>query len=190
MTNNDEDPQNVTRGRTQSQATSESVERFDRELAEWFALHGGVWCGTATELLAALKAGVEGRNEVWPRSPHVLHAHIESHQQILHSLGIDVLLSRGHPRMISIRSCRDEQPESKPASPASSINEISRAQSEENGNHSPSVCDSTAETLIAMLRTSATPDSNGSSAISKLAAAPSHLRTAFKRAWPRRPRAM
>jgi hypothetical protein len=189
MTNNDENPQNVTEGQPHSPAASELVDRFDRELGEWFALHGGVWSGTAAELLAALKAGVEVRNEVWPRSPRALHVHIESHQQILHSLGMAVLLSRGHPRMISIRSCRDEQPESKPASPASSIDEISRAQAEADGDHSQSVCDDTAEALIAMLRTSATSAPSRSGTISKLAAAPSHLRTAFKRAWPRRPRA-
>jgi hypothetical protein len=179
-----------------SPVVSESVDRFDRRLGEWFAVHGGVWSGTASELFAAVRAGVEVSNDLWPRSPGALYAHIESHQQVLYSLGVSVSFPRGHPRMISIRSSRqDEPPETKPRSGPSVTNEISSretrtAQSKADGDNSESAGDNTAETLIAMLKTSATSESKRPSAISKLAAAPAHLRTAFKRVWVRRPRAM
>jgi len=173
----------------------ESVDRVDQKLVEWFALHGGTWSGTATELLSAVRAGVEVSDDLWPRSPRALCAHIESHQQILHSLGVVVSLSRGHPRMISIRSRQGEQPKGKSPSGVFITNEISRqeistAQSLADGDHSESVGDNTAEALIAMVRTSASSELSRPSAISKLAAAPAHLRTAFKKAWMRRTRAM
>jgi hypothetical protein len=173
----------------------ESVDQIDRKLVEWFALRRGIWSGTAAELLAAVRAGVELSNDLWPQSPRELCAHIASHQPSLHSLGVAVSLSRGHPNMISIRSRQDDQPERKSLSGDSVTNEISSqnistTQSVSDGDHSEGVCDNTEEALISMLRTSATSELSRPSAISKLAAAPAHLRTAFKKAWMRRPRAM
>ncbi len=98
---------------------------FDQELARWFARHGGAWTGTASELLAALKASPGVRNDSslgsWPQSFRALYSHIESHGQSLRSLGVEALLHDGHPRMISLRSCPDEKPvaESSLGTPAS-----------------------------------------------------------------------
>ncbi len=88
----------------------ESDNRFDHELVGWFARHGGVWSGTAAELRAAVKTRVDVSNDWWPQSPRALYAHIESHRQILWSLGVDVSLHHGCPRMVSLRSCQDEKP--------------------------------------------------------------------------------
>lgn len=100
----------------------ESEVRFDQELVGWFALHGGVWSGTAAELLAAVRARVDVCNDVWPLSSHVLYAHIESHMQILRSLGVDVWLRHGNPRMISLRWCQEKEPAGKPPSASPGIN--------------------------------------------------------------------
>ena len=88
----------------------ETDNRFDHELVEWFAQHGGVWSGTAAELRAAVKTRVDVSNDWWPQSPGALYAHIESHRQILWCLGVDVSLHHGYPRMVSLRSCPDEKP--------------------------------------------------------------------------------
>jgi hypothetical protein len=191
---NDDNPPNVAAGQSPSPVIS--VDQFDRRLGEWFAGHGGVWSGTAAELFAAVRTEVEVSNDSWPRSPAELYAYIESHLQVLDSLGVSVSFSNGHPRMISIRSSRqDEPPETKlPSGPSVtdeiSGQEISTAQSKDDGANSESAGDNTAETLIALLKTSPAPESTKLSTISKLAAAPAHLRTAFKRAWIKRPRAM
>jgi hypothetical protein len=193
---NDDNPPNVTAGQSHSPAMSEPADLFDRRLGEWFAAHGGVWSGTASELFAAVRTGVEVGNDSWPGSPAELYAYLESHQQGLDSLGVSVSFSHGHPRMISIRSSRqDEPPETKLPSGPSITDEISgqetsTAQSNADGDNSESAGDNTAETLIALLKTSPAPESTKLSTISKLAAAPAHLRTAFKRAWIKRPRAM
>lgn len=191
---NDDNPPNVTAGQSPSPVIS--VDRFDRRLGEWFAAHGGVWSGTASELFAAVRIGVEVSDDSWPRSPAELYAYIKSHQQVLDSLGVSVLLSHGHPRMISIRaSGQDKPPETKLPSGPSVADEISgqetsTAQPNADGDNPESAGDNTAETLIALLKTSPAPESTKLSTISKLAAAPAHLRTAFKRAWIKRPRAM
>ena len=88
----------------------EPDNRFDHELVGWFARHGGVWSGTAAELRAAVKTRVDVSNDWWPLSPRALYAHMESHRQILWSLGVDVSLHHGYPRMVSLRSCQDEKP--------------------------------------------------------------------------------
>jgi type II secretory pathway predicted ATPase ExeA len=88
----------------------EPGNRFDYELVGWFARHGGVWSGTAAELRAAVKTRVDVSNDWWPLSPRALYAHMESHRQILWSLGVDVSLHHGYPRMVSLRSCQDEKP--------------------------------------------------------------------------------
>jgi GAF domain len=100
----------------------ESDDLFDEELAGWFALHGGAWSGTGSELLTAVRTRVDVGNDLWPQSPRALYAHIESHRQILRSLGVDVWLQPGYPRIISLRSCQDEKPARKPPSGSSGIN--------------------------------------------------------------------
>ena len=99
-----------------------SDDRFDQELMGWFARHGGPWSGTASELLAALKTRAGVGNDSWPQSPRALYSHIESHTQILRSLGLDALLYQGCPRMLSLRSCQDEKPAGKPSSGISGFN--------------------------------------------------------------------
>jgi hypothetical protein len=95
---------------------------FDQELMGWFALRGGPWSGTASELLAALKTRAGVGNDSWPQSPRALYSHIESHTQILRSLGVDALLYQKCPRMLSLRSCQDEKPAVKPSSGISGFN--------------------------------------------------------------------
>ena len=82
---------------------------FDQELAGWFASHPGRWCGTAFELLAALQTSPGVRNDSWPQSLRALCSHIESHKQILRSLGVEAVVHQGYPRMISFRSCLGER---------------------------------------------------------------------------------
>jgi hypothetical protein len=95
---------------------SESDNRFDHELVGWFARHAGVWSGTAAELRAAVRTKVDVSNDWWPLSPRAVYAHLESHRQILRSMGVDVSLQHGYPRTVSLRSCQDEKPARKPAS--------------------------------------------------------------------------
>jgi hypothetical protein len=90
-TNSDDAPKNLTAGPPRSPVVSEAVDRFDRELEKWFALHGGAWSGTAAELLAALEPGVDASSDWWPQSTSALYGHIESHRQELRSLGLAVL---------------------------------------------------------------------------------------------------
>jgi hypothetical protein len=168
----------------------ESGDRLDRALVNWSALRGGVWSGTATELILAVKAEVHVADDTWPGSASVLLAHIESHQQELHSMGVEFLLTRTCPRMITIRSSPHERRGQKP--PTTSEIKISSSEEPHTIPSDPegSVSDSTAETLIAMLRTSTPPESSGPRIISKLADVPAHLRSVFKKAWMRPPRAM
>ena len=96
-------PLNLTEHQSSAKALPESADRFEQALVKWFGRHRGVWSGTASELIAA--AGTD----LWPQSPHALYAHIESHRQILRSLGVDVLPHHGYPRMLSLRSCQEER---------------------------------------------------------------------------------
>ena len=96
-------------------------DSFDQALVAWFASRTGVWSGTAAELLAALRTGLDVRRSSWPQSPLALYAHLESHRQILRSLGVDVRLHHGSPRMLSLRSCHAEKPERKSSSTPSGI---------------------------------------------------------------------
>src|SRR5882724_3631463 len=194
MTTNDDDPRIVAAGQPHPPVISEPVDRFDRKLGEWFSLHRGVWCGTAAELLAALKLGADAGGDWWPQSSSALYDHIESHRQSLRTLGLAVSQPSGHPRMISIRACHDEQPGRDAPSDVPPISETVMQespadQSDAGASTSENVCDNTADALIAMLRTSAALESTTPSTMSKLAAGPAHLRSAF-RAWTRRPRAM
>ncbi len=193
MTTNGDDPPILTRG--QPHPPVDPVDRFNRELGEWFSAHGGVWCGTAAELLAALRPGVDADGDWWPQSASALYDHLDSHRQNLHTLGLAVSQPSGYPRMISIRSCQDEHQGTSAPSKVPSVSETVRQETPADGTDasgglkSEGVCDNTADTLIAMLRTSAALESTTPSTISKLAAGPAHLRNAF-RAWTRRPRAM
>jgi general secretion pathway protein A len=107
---------NLTEQQLRAIASPGSGDRFDQELVAWFALCGGAWSGTAAEMLAAVKTRVGVGNDLWAQSPSALYAHIESHRQILRSLGVDVSLRHGYPRMVSLRSCQDEKPARKPMS--------------------------------------------------------------------------
>ncbi len=194
-TNSDDAPKNLTAGPPHAAVVSEAVDRFDRELEKWFALHGGgPWSGTAAELFAALGPGVDASSDWWPQSTTALYGHIESHRQELHSLGLAVLQPPGYPRMIYIRAYQDEQRRKFGASDVSlateTVSQESPTARSDANNLTECACDQTAETLIAMLRTPAAPESTTSNTMSKLAAAPRHLRTALKRVWTRRPRAL
>ena len=97
-----------------------SEDYFDQELARWFAQHGRPWSGTASELLTILRANCQaGDNSspgLWPQSFRALYSHVESHGQRLRSLGVTVVLHPGPPRMISLRSCLDQNPDGKSSS--------------------------------------------------------------------------
>ena len=105
-------PEKLTERRQSAMVLPESGDRFDQELAGWFALHGGDWRGTAAELSAAVKIRAGVGNDFWPQSPRALYAQIESRCLQLRSLGVDVRLHPGYPRMLSLRSC--EQTAKKP----------------------------------------------------------------------------
>jgi hypothetical protein len=92
----------------------QSIDRFDQELAGWFSLRGGAWSGTTAELLASVRTRSDVDSSSWPQSPRGLFAHLESHRELLQSLGLDVLLHQGVPRMVSLRSCQKEQPPIQP----------------------------------------------------------------------------
>lgn len=94
---------------------------FNRELAEWFALRKGVWSGTAAELLAALQTRSSAGKSSLPKSARVLYAHLESSQPTLRSLGIDVRLQHGSPRMLSLQLCPAEKAAEQPLLPLSGI---------------------------------------------------------------------
>jgi len=177
-------------------------DRFDHELVRWFTLHGGIWSGTADELLAAVKTRIDVNLFAWPQSPRALYAHIESHQQKLSSLGVAVALPNGYPRMISLRLCHPEKPAEKSSSDMcgdisgidQNLNREIHARSSQGipvvQPGSESVCENTAEALFAMVRTSPALELNRPSPISKLAASSNLLWAAFKRPWWKRRRAM
>ena len=118
-------PQNLTEHQLSSIVLPESDDRFDQELVGWFTRHGGVWSGTAAELLATVKTRASVGNYLWPQSARALYAHLESHMQIFRSLGVDVSLRHGYPRMVSLRTCQDEKPARRPPSGTSGINRTS-----------------------------------------------------------------
>ncbi len=97
---------------------ADSNDSFDRELARWFGQHGGRWSGTASELLAAVKASTQLGHDSCPQSFRTLYSHIESHRDRLRFLGVDALLHDGPPRMISLRSCPVEKSVGEPSSDA------------------------------------------------------------------------
>jgi hypothetical protein len=79
------------------------------------------------KLIEDLRSALETEEEIdsWPQSSRALYSHIESHRQILRSLGVDALLHHGCPRMVSLRSCQDEKPAENPPSGTSGINPTS-----------------------------------------------------------------
>jgi hypothetical protein len=90
---------------------SASDDCFNKNLARWFAQREGSWSGTASELLTVLGASTGIKNDSWPQSLPALYSHIELHRQVLLSLGVDVLLHKGRPRMISLRASQNGMPE-------------------------------------------------------------------------------
>jgi len=92
----------------------QSDDRFDLELVGWFSMRGGAWSGTGAELLASLRTRSDVDSSLWPRSPRELYAHLEFHRELLQSLGLDVLLHQGIPRLISLRSRQKKQPPIQP----------------------------------------------------------------------------
>ncbi len=87
---------------------SQSNDRVDQELATWFARRGVAWSGTATELLTSIRTGSDPSSSLWPQSPRGLYDHLQTHRGLLRALGVDVLLSQGIPRMVSLRPCPNE----------------------------------------------------------------------------------
>jgi hypothetical protein len=197
-------PQKLTDHRQSAMVLSESGDRFDQELAGWFALHGGVWRGTAAELIAAVEIRAGVGNDFWPQSPRALYAQIESRRLQLRCLGVDITLHQGYPRMLSLRSC--EQTARKPPLGTSGINrtinlqladeqkvnladarEIRAAATKSFSQNIP-IAKSDLETS---LNKSANPESMVLGFLaSKLAAAPTLLWLTLKRVWTRRTRAM
>jgi hypothetical protein len=86
---------------------SEPDSGFDLELAEWFSRRGGAWSGTASELLVSLRTSID-KGSLSSLTSVGLYAYLQSHRQSLRSLGMDVLLRDGVPRMVSLRSLPDE----------------------------------------------------------------------------------
>src|SRR5215813_7543583 len=84
---------------------------LDQELVRWFALHGCAWSGTSGELLRTLKIETSLSTDVLPASAEVLYAHIAAHRQLLQSSGIEVTLGQGYPRIVSLRSSPNQEPE-------------------------------------------------------------------------------
>lgn len=101
---------------------SQSNDRLDQELATWFAQRGVAWSGTATELLTSIRTGSDPNSTLWPESSRGLYDHLRAHRELLRALGVDVLLSHGIPRMVSLRPCPSEPTPTKPILDHSEIN--------------------------------------------------------------------
>jgi hypothetical protein len=115
---------------------SQSNDRLDQELATWFARRGVAWSGTATELLTSIRTGSDPGIVFWPESPRALYDHLRNHRELLRSLGVDVWLSQGSPRMVLIRSCPKD-----PALTESQLDksEINCARNSPPSTHAPAV---------------------------------------------------
>src|SRR5262245_8247091 len=100
-------PQNVD----PSHGQPDDPDALDLELARWFALHGGAWSGTLSELLRTLKTETSLSDDILPTSAEVLYAHIAAHRQLLRSSGIEVTLGQGYPRIVSLRSSPKQESE-------------------------------------------------------------------------------
>jgi hypothetical protein len=188
--NNNDRPQKVTPAQSSANTLSDSGDRLDQELAKWFVLHGGRWSGTASELIATFKAGSDASDPLGPQSSRELYSHIESHKDKLRSLGVAVSLPFGYPRMISLSACADEsagKPLSGASSEGGSVFEEIRTDKLASPGGIAETRENAAETLMAMLKTVSHPESASSTTISRLAAAPTQLRSALKKAWAKRP---
>ena len=185
MTINKNDPPKLIGSQPDLPVSSESVDRFDQGLVEWFGKRG-VWSGTAAELLAALKTMVDSGCDWWPQSSSALVGHIESHQGELRASGLDVRPPSGYPRMIFIRACQIEPPVRDLPSNVLTIRDHVSQTGMPLSRRAP---ENRSDGFIAMLRSLAKAESTPSSTMSKLAAAPATLRTAFKKAWTKRQRA-
>ena len=175
-------PQNLK----ESQLTGlspESGDRFDQELAKWFALHGKVWCGTPSALIVALRNSGEITDGLWSRSSLDLYSLIESHKERFGSLGVEVVLPRGFPRMIQLRLCNDSQIPGAAGSDASGISEA--LVQELPADAAAAGPENATETLMALLK-KADLESSNPSPRSKLAAAPGLFRSAVKKVWTKR----
>lgn len=102
----------------------QSNDRLDQELATWFSQRGGAWSGTAAELLTSVRSG-SNLGSLWPESSRGLYDHLKAHRPMLLSLGVDVLLPHGVPRMVSLRRCPNEFTLSDPPLAASEIDPVS-----------------------------------------------------------------
>ena len=101
-----------------------SNDRLAQDLAIWFARRGGAWSGTVAELLTAVRAGSSVGNSLWPESSRGLYEHLNAQRETLRSLGVDVLLSNGIPRMVLLRSCLGEPVLEVPSSPVPEIDPV------------------------------------------------------------------
>jgi GAF domain-containing protein len=117
--------QDVRQHRLNAQVLTESDDRFDLALARWFARHQGGWSGTASELIAAIKSSADAGNDLWSQPAGALRAHLESHRESLHDLGVDVLPHPGFPRLLCLRSCQEEKASGNPPSDKRATNHIS-----------------------------------------------------------------
>jgi hypothetical protein len=88
---------------------AEFEDSFDQQLVAWLARRRSVWSGTAAELLTAVRTGLDVSEGSWPESPSTLYGYLESRRQLLRSLGVDVVLRQGPPRMLSLRLCQAEE---------------------------------------------------------------------------------
>jgi hypothetical protein len=181
-----------------------SDNRFDQELMGWCALHGGPWYGTASELFAALKIRVGVGNDSWPQSPRALYSHIESHRQILRSLGVAAFLHHGYPRMVSLRPCRAEEHAGEfssgtPGITSSSDKAVEKIESQvgdsldekEGLAYAQAIPSHDTIDTRSSLTTSATPESMVLGLLaSKLASAPTLFWLALKKVWMRSLRVM
>jgi len=103
---------------------SQSNDRLDQKLARWFAQRGVAWSGTATELLTSIRTGSDPNSTLWPESSRGMYDHLRTHRELLRALGVDVLLSHGVPRMVSLRPCANETTPAKPILDHSEISDL------------------------------------------------------------------
>ena len=101
-----------------------SNDRLAEHLAIWFGQRGGAWSGTVAELLTAVRAGSSVGSSLWPDSGRGLYDHLNAQRETLRSLGVDVLLCTGIPRMVSLRSCAGEPAPEVPSSPVPEIDPV------------------------------------------------------------------
>ncbi len=118
--------QDLRQHRSSAQVLTESDGRFDQALARWFAQHqGGGWSGTASELIAAIKGSADAGNDLWSQPARALYAHLESHRESLHDMGVEVLPHPRFPKLVCLRTCQGGRPSGDPPSDKPAANHIS-----------------------------------------------------------------